>query len=207
MRGYTSGCRRLWCYWVVFRFSIYFTTTLSPTCSTSLLLPLCSRGTSRQESPSGQTLMTLTPSRKLEELPKDDTHSIWGAWREITYPGSRPNRKASTRVEEFAEKTGGAWRTRYLGLFPANVSDSSWTTRCVVRWIPTRPPVVSNERPQDMHYFGFQLLPPSISEFLCARHPSTWWWTSGYPSSMLLSIVWNDGDYDNSVTPSRSCTP
>lgn len=55
-------------------------------------------------------------------VPEDDTFSLQGWWREISYPGSRPSTTVAKTFNDFAEKTGGLWRTRCLGLIPTTVS-------------------------------------------------------------------------------------
>lgn len=70
-------------------------------------------------------VMVASTSVKEEEsltLPEDDTFSLRGWWREISYPGSRPSTTVAKTFKDFAEKTGGVWRTRCLGLIPTTVS-------------------------------------------------------------------------------------
>lgn len=77
-----------------------------------------------------------------ETIPKDDTFSLPGWWRELTYPGSRPSTTVAKTFKDFADRTGGIWRTRSLGFLPATVSvclTLNAVVRCVLSCFPRDP--------------------------------------------------------------------
>lgn len=79
-----------------------------------------------------------TEEEDLETLPTDDTFSVRGSWREITYPGTRPSTTASKNFDDVAGNTGGAFLTRFLGFRATTVSapdGATWFVRYSLRLI------------------------------------------------------------------------